>query len=83
MKNRSGIVQDVQHSTHSASTTAGLSGAQYTYASAVAGCPVHRKQHEEFQARRAEYDAAIDRLDRRLLRQLDLRFSRAARQGAA
>lgn len=51
----------------------------YSFAAAVADCPVHRKQHEEFEARRAEDDAAIDRLDRKLLRQLDLPFSRNAR----
>jgi len=88
MKNRSGIVQDVQHSTHSASTTAVLcprtprpvsAEARYTFASAVADCPVHRAQHEAFEAQRAVDDAAIDRMNRRLLRQLDLPFSRAAR----
>lgn len=54
----------------------------YTFASAVADCPVHRPAREEAEVRRAEHDAAIERLDRRLLRQLELRFSRTARQTA-
>jgi len=56
-----------------------MTGDLYTFTSAVAACPVHSALHKEAEARRTEYDAAIERLDRRLLRQLDLHFSRATR----
>lgn len=52
---------------------------RYTSASAVADCPVHRARHMAFEAERTEDAATLDRMNRRLLRQLDLRFSSAAR----
>jgi hypothetical protein len=52
---------------------------RYTFASAVADCPVHRARHMAFEAERTEDAATLDRMNRRLLRQLDLRFSSAAR----
>ncbi|GAA3590647.1 hypothetical protein [Streptomyces osmaniensis] len=51
----------------------------YTFASAMADCPVHSKQHEEFEAQYAQYQDELQRLNRRLLRQLDLPGSRSAR----
>jgi hypothetical protein len=35
-----------------------------TFADAVADCPTHRAQHEEAEARYAEYGASLQRRDR-------------------
>ena len=58
-----------------------MTGDLYTFASAVADCPVHSVRHEKFEAQRAEDAATLDRMNWGLLRQLSLRFPRAA--GAA
>jgi hypothetical protein len=44
-----------------------------TFADAVADCPTHRAQHEEAEARYAEYGASLQRRDRV---QLGLRTAR-------
>jgi hypothetical protein len=55
-------------------------GDLYTYALAVVDCPVHRKQHEEAEARYAQYGESIERRDRI---QLGLRVGRRVVGGAA